>query len=67
MPIFNVIVEEGQLKSSTDFKQKEPEAYASLYQENAGRKTKDKGITTANGRYGGDRLQAFRFSGGTSF
>jgi choline dehydrogenase-like flavoprotein len=26
-----VIVEEGQLKSSTDFKQREPEAYASLY------------------------------------
>ena len=45
-----VIVEEGQLKSSTDFKQKEPEAYASLYQENAGRKTKDKGITILQGR-----------------
>ena len=45
-----VIVEEGQLKSSTDFKQQEPEAYASLYQENAGRKTKDKGITILQGR-----------------
>jgi len=45
-----VIVEEGQLKSSTDFKQREPEAYASLYQENAGRKTKDKGITILQGR-----------------
>ena len=45
-----VIGEEGQLKSSTDFKQKEPEAYASLYQENAGRKTKDKGITILQGR-----------------
>jgi len=45
-----VIVEEGQLKSNTDFKQKEPEAYASLYQENAGRKTKDKGITILQGR-----------------
>lgn len=45
-----VIVEEGQLKSSTDFKQKEPEAYASLYQENAGRKTKDKGIAILQGR-----------------
>jgi choline dehydrogenase-like flavoprotein len=45
-----VIVEEGQLKSSADFKQKEPEAYASLYQENAGRKTKDKGITILQGR-----------------
>ena len=45
-----VIVEEGPLKSSTDFKQREPEAYASLYQENAGRKTKDKGITILQGR-----------------
>ena len=45
-----VIVEEGQLKSSTDFKQREPEAYASLYQEAAGRKTKDKGITILQGR-----------------
>ena len=45
-----VIVEEGQLKTSTDFKQREPEAYSSLYQENAGRKTKDKGITILQGR-----------------
>lgn len=45
-----VIIEEGPLKSSTDFKQLEPEAYASLYQENAGRKTKDKGITILQGR-----------------
>lgn len=45
-----VIVEEGQLKSSTDFKQREPEAYAALYQEAAGRKTKDKGITILQGR-----------------
>lgn len=45
-----VIVEEGQLKSSTDFKQREPEAYASLYQEQAGRQTKDKGITILQGR-----------------
>ena len=45
-----VIIEEGQLKSSTDFKQLEPEAYASLYQEGAGRKTKDKGITILQGR-----------------
>jgi len=40
-----IIVEEGQLKSSSDFKQREPEAYASLYREAAGRQTKDKGIT----------------------
>ena len=45
-----VIVEEGQLKTSRDFKQREPEAYASLYQEGAGRKTKDKGITILQGR-----------------
>ena len=45
-----VIVEEGQLKTSSDFKQREPEAYASLYQEGAGRKTKDKGITILQGR-----------------
>jgi choline dehydrogenase-like flavoprotein len=45
-----IIIEEGQLKSSTDFKQREPEAYASLYQEGAGRKTKDKGITILKGR-----------------
>ena len=45
-----VIIEEGQLKSSTDFKQREPEAYASLYQEAAGRQTKDKGITILQGR-----------------
>ena len=45
-----VIVEEGQLKTSSDFKQREPEAYASLYQESAGRKTKDKGITILQGR-----------------
>ncbi len=45
-----VIVEEGQLKTSTDFKQRETEAYASLYQEGAGRKTKDKGITILQGR-----------------
>jgi choline dehydrogenase-like flavoprotein len=45
-----VIIEEGQLKSSSDFKQREPEAYASMYQEGAGRQTKDKGITILQGR-----------------
>jgi choline dehydrogenase-like flavoprotein len=45
-----VIIEEGPLKSSTDFKQREPEAYAALYQEAAGRQTKDKGITILQGR-----------------
>ena len=45
-----VIVEEGQLKTSTDLKQREPEAYASLSQESAGRKTQDKGTTTLGSR-----------------
>ena len=37
-----VIVEEGPLKSSTDFNQRESEAYPTLYQESAARKTADK-------------------------
>ena len=45
-----VIVEEGPLKSSTDFNQKEAEAYPSLYQESAGRKSEDKAITILQGR-----------------
>ena len=45
-----VIVEEGPLKSSSDFNQKEAEAYPSLYQESAGRKTEDKGVTILQGR-----------------
>ncbi|MDO8448379.1 MAG: GMC family oxidoreductase [Rhodoferax sp.] len=45
-----VIVEEGPLKSSSDFNQKEAEAYPSLYQESAGRKTEDKAITILQGR-----------------
>ena len=45
-----VIVEEGMLKSSSDFNQKESEAYPSLYQESAGRKTEDKGINILQGR-----------------
>ncbi|MBT9505736.1 GMC family oxidoreductase [Rhodoferax sp.] len=45
-----VMVEEGPLKSSTDFNQKEAEAYPSLYQESAGRKTEDKAITILQGR-----------------
>ena len=45
-----IIVEEGPLRSSSSFNQREPEAYASLYQEGAGRKTKDKGITILQGR-----------------
>ena len=45
-----VIVEEGPLKSSTDFNQREAEAYPSLYQESAARKTEDKAINILQGR-----------------
>jgi choline dehydrogenase-like flavoprotein len=45
-----VIVEEGALKSSRDFRMREAEAYPSLYQESAARKTRDKGITILQGR-----------------
>ena len=45
-----VIVEEGPLQSSSDFNQKEAEAYPALYQESAGRKTDDKAINILQGR-----------------
>jgi len=45
-----VIVEEGPLKSSRDFRQIESEAYPSLYQESAARKTADKAINILQGR-----------------
>jgi len=45
-----LIVEEGALKSSKDFKMREAEAYPALYQESAARKTKDKGINILQGR-----------------
>ncbi len=45
-----VIVEEGPLKSSSDFNQQEAEAYPALYQESAGRKTEDKAINILQGR-----------------
>src|SRR5437899_66458 len=45
-----VIVEEGPLKSSRDFNQRESEAYPSLYQESAARKTADKAINILQGR-----------------
>ena len=44
------IVEEGPLKSSSDFRMLEREAYPQLYQESAGRQTKDKAITVLQGR-----------------
>jgi len=45
-----VLIEEGPLKTSSDFNQKESEAYASLYQEGITRKTLDKGISLLQGR-----------------
>jgi choline dehydrogenase-like flavoprotein len=45
-----VLVEEGPLKSSRDFNQLESEAYPSLYQESAARKTADKAINILQGR-----------------
>jgi choline dehydrogenase-like flavoprotein len=45
-----VIIEEGPLKSSSDFKQLESEAYAQLYQQSNGRKTADKAISIMQGR-----------------
>jgi len=45
-----VIVEEGPLRSSSDFRQLESEAYPALYQESAARKTRDKAINILQGR-----------------
>lgn len=46
-----IMLEEGGLHyASQDFHLKEAEAYPTLYQESAGRQTKDKGITILQGR-----------------
>jgi choline dehydrogenase-like flavoprotein len=45
-----IMVEEGPLKSSSDFKMREAQAYPALYQESAARKTKDKAINILQGR-----------------
>ena len=45
-----VIIEEGPLRSSSDFRQLEAEAYPQLYQECASRKTADKAIAILQGR-----------------
>ncbi|QLC72841.1 GMC family oxidoreductase [Pseudomonas sp. LPB0260] len=45
-----LLIEEGPLKTSTDFKLQEAEAYASLYQEGIGRMSKDGAITILQGR-----------------
>ncbi|MES2932951.1 MAG: GMC family oxidoreductase [Pseudomonadota bacterium] len=45
-----IVIEEGALKSSKDFKMREAQAYPALYQESAARKTKDKSINILQGR-----------------
>ena len=45
-----LLVEEGALKSSKDFKMREADAYPTLYQESAARKTRDKAINILQGR-----------------
>ncbi len=45
-----VMIEEGPLKSSRDFKMREADAYPALYQEAATRKTADKAIGILQGR-----------------
>ena len=45
-----IVVEEGALKSSRDFKMREADAYPTLYQESAARKTRDKAINILQGR-----------------
>ncbi|MDH0337716.1 GMC family oxidoreductase [Metapseudomonas otitidis] len=45
-----LIIEEGPLKTSSDFKMQEAEAYPSLYQEGIGRMSKDGAVTIMQGR-----------------
>jgi choline dehydrogenase-like flavoprotein len=45
-----VLIEEGPLRSSGDFRQLEADAYPQLYQESAGRRTADKAIGILQGR-----------------
>ena len=45
-----LLIEEGPLKTSSDFKLLEGEAYASLYQEGVGRMSKDGAISILQGR-----------------
>ena len=45
-----LLVEEGSLKTSSDFKNDEGKAYAELYQEGAARATADAGIGILQGR-----------------
>ncbi len=45
-----ILIEEGPLRTSSDFNQKESEAYSQLYQEGATRSTIDNSITILQGR-----------------
>ncbi len=45
-----VLVEEGPLATSSDFRMRESDAYPQLYQESAARKTRDKAINILQGR-----------------
>ncbi len=45
-----ILLEEGPLKTSSDFNQKETEAYTSLYQESAARANIDNSVTILQGR-----------------
>jgi len=45
-----LMLEEGPLHTSRDFRMRETEAYPQLYQESAARKTKDKAVTILQGR-----------------
>jgi len=45
-----LIIEEGPLKTSSDFKLQEPAAYTSLYQEGIGRMSKDGAVSILQGR-----------------
>lgn len=65
-----LLVEEGPLKSSKDFRMREAQAYPALYQESAVRKTRDKSINILQGRaVGGSTTvnwtSSFRTPGGT--
>jgi choline dehydrogenase-like flavoprotein len=45
-----ILIEEGPLATSSDFRMREAEAYPQLYQESASRKTRDKAINILQGR-----------------
>ncbi len=45
-----VLIEEGPLATSSDFRMRETEAYPQLYQESAARKTRDQAINILQGR-----------------